>query len=63
MSLGFWTTEELKYNNNTGQILTDRTWNYFVPQATEIPQDFRVNLLNNSYNKKTMFGSKGKEIN
>ena len=51
--------EELKYNLETGELLTDRTWNYFVPLATDIPTIFNVSLRKKSYSCKAILGSKG----
>lgn len=59
MGLGYWTCEKLVYDKKTGELLTDRTWNYYVPQARDIPQDFRVYLKKNSYSFDILFGSKG----
>ncbi|KAL4715707.1 hypothetical protein ACJJTC_006286 [Scirpophaga incertulas] len=42
MGMGYWTLENLVFDPRNGEILTDRTWNYYVPQARDIPQDFRV---------------------
>ncbi|XP_045499904.1 abscisic-aldehyde oxidase-like [Colias croceus] len=47
MGIGYWTTEQLIYDKETGQILTDRTWNYHIPQAKDIPIDFRIKLRKN----------------
>ncbi|CAD0197572.1 unnamed protein product [Chrysodeixis includens] len=58
MGLGYWTSEKLVYDSNTGELLTDRTWNYFVPQVRDIPQDFRIYLRKKSYSTKPIFGSK-----
>uniref|UniRef100_A0A2A4JUF7 FAD-binding PCMH-type domain-containing protein n=1 Tax=Heliothis virescens TaxID=7102 RepID=A0A2A4JUF7_HELVI len=58
MGLGYWTSENLVYNPNTGELLTDRTWNYYVPLARDIPQDFRVYLRKKPYLNKATFGSK-----
>ena len=60
MGLGYWTCEELVYDKNTGEMLTDRTWNYSVPMTTDIPQDFRVYFRDNSYSYEAIHGSKGK---
>ncbi|KAH9639142.1 hypothetical protein HF086_018210 [Spodoptera exigua] len=58
MGLGYWTSENLVYDPNTGELLNDRTWNYYVPLARDIPQDFRVYLRKKSYSTKVIFGSK-----
>ncbi|PZC72657.1 hypothetical protein B5X24_HaOG210768 [Helicoverpa armigera] len=58
MGLGYWTSENLVYDSNTGELLTDRTWNYYVPLARDIPQDFRVYLRKNPNFNKTILGSK-----
>ncbi|CAH0755277.1 unnamed protein product [Diatraea saccharalis] len=62
MGLGYWTSENLVYDNCTGELLTDRTWNYYVPQARDIPQDFRIYFRNNSYSPPQIFGAKGSNI-
>ncbi|XP_047028807.1 LOW QUALITY PROTEIN: xanthine dehydrogenase 1-like [Helicoverpa zea] len=58
MGLGYWTSENLVYDSNTSELLTDRTWNYYVPLARDIPQDFRVYLRKNPNFNKTILGSK-----
>ncbi|KAJ0176322.1 hypothetical protein K1T71_008496 [Dendrolimus kikuchii] len=58
MGLGYWTCEQLVYNNDTGELLTDSSWNYYIPLARDIPQDFRVYFRKNSYTSKAIFGSK-----
>lgn len=45
MSLGYWLTEKLIYNQLTGELLTDRTWYYYPPGVKDIPVNFRVELL------------------
>ncbi|CAG4933315.1 unnamed protein product [Parnassius apollo] len=58
MGLGYWTCEKLEFEPKTGEVLSDRTWNYWVPQARDIPQDFRVYFRKKSYNYEIYLGSK-----
>ncbi|XP_012545633.1 LOW QUALITY PROTEIN: uncharacterized protein LOC101738607 [Bombyx mori] len=58
MGLGYWTCEKLVYEPNTGELLTDRTWNYSVPLARDIPQDLRVYFRKNSYSTELFLGAK-----
>lgn len=60
MGLGYWTSEHFVFDINTGELLTERTWNYYVPQARDIPQDFRVYFRKNSYSEPRLFGAKCK---
>lgn len=62
MALGYWTSENLVNDPQTGEILTDRTWNYHVPQARDIPRDFRVYLRKNSYSTDAILGTKGRNV-
>ena len=38
MSLGMWLTEQLRYDPDTGRLLTRDTWEYKVPSSKDIPQ-------------------------
>uniref|UniRef100_A0A182M7K2 Aldehyde oxidase/xanthine dehydrogenase a/b hammerhead domain-containing protein n=1 Tax=Anopheles culicifacies TaxID=139723 RepID=A0A182M7K2_9DIPT len=50
MGLGLYLTEALIYDRNTGELLTNRSWNYRPPGAKDIPVDFRIQLLRNTIN-------------
>ncbi|KAI5643278.1 molybdopterin-binding domain of aldehyde dehydrogenase domain-containing protein [Phthorimaea operculella] len=58
MGLGYWTTEHLVYDQKTGELLSDRSWYYHVPQARDIPQDLRIYFKKNSYSTDQFFGAK-----
>jgi xanthine dehydrogenase/oxidase len=59
MGLGYFLTEKLVHNEETGELLTNRTWNYKIPGAKDIPIDFRINFLRNSSNPFGVLRSKG----
>jgi len=63
MGLGYWLTESLVYDRITGELLTNRSWNYKPPGAKDIPIDFRINFLKKSSNPFGVLRSKGKHIN
>lgn len=50
MGLGYWLTEQLIYDRQTGQLLTNRTWNYKPPGVKDIPIDFCIEILRGSSN-------------
>ncbi|KAJ8719329.1 hypothetical protein PYW08_011504 [Mythimna loreyi] len=58
MGLGYWTCEKLAYNAETGALLTDRSWDYHLPEARDIPQQFNITCANLSSND-LILGSKG----
>ncbi|XP_034116234.1 uncharacterized protein LOC117575899 [Drosophila albomicans] len=47
MCLGYWLSEQLVYDRQTGRLLTNRTWNYKPPGAKDIPIDFRIEMVQN----------------
>lgn len=60
MGLGYWTTERCVVDKSSGELKTNRTWNYKPPGALDIPIDFRVELLSQSPNPAGFMRSKGK---
>lgn len=58
MGLGLWTSEEIKHDPVTGELLTKNTWEYKPPAAKDIPQDFRVTLMPNARNPFGVLSSK-----
>ncbi|KAI5646251.1 molybdopterin-binding domain of aldehyde dehydrogenase domain-containing protein [Phthorimaea operculella] len=50
MGLGYWTSEKLEYDQQTGKLLTDRTWNYKPPGIKDIPADMRIYFRRNAMN-------------
>ncbi|XP_021954654.1 xanthine dehydrogenase [Folsomia candida] len=50
MGIGYWTTEKLIYDDETGQLLSNGTWLYKPPLPKDIPEDMRITLLKNAPN-------------
>lgn len=57
MGVGYWLTEKLQYDGQSGELVTNRTWNYKTPGAKDIPIDFRIKFLENVTNE-GIYGSK-----
>ncbi|XP_045773786.1 xanthine dehydrogenase 1-like [Maniola jurtina] len=58
MGTGYWTCENLVFEPNTGELLTNSTWDYWVPQARDIPQDFRIYFRKRSLSSDVILGAK-----
>ncbi|XP_001654510.2 xanthine dehydrogenase [Aedes aegypti] len=58
MGIGLYFTENLIYSGENGQLLTNRTWNYHLPGVKDIPVDFRVKLIHNTFNESFVLRSK-----
>ncbi|XP_021958024.1 xanthine dehydrogenase [Folsomia candida] len=55
---GMWTTERIVHCKETGELLTNRTWEYKPPETKDIPEDFRVSLLKDAPNPHGILRSK-----
>ncbi|XP_062550714.1 uncharacterized protein LOC134215573 [Armigeres subalbatus] len=58
MGLGYYLTEDLVYDPSNGALVNNRSWNYKVPGAQDIPIDFRVKFLKGSSNQYGVLRSK-----
>ncbi|XP_046968170.1 aldehyde oxidase 1-like [Vanessa cardui] len=56
--VGYWTSETLVYDRSNGELLSNRTWDYWVPQARDIPQDFRIYFRKGSFSTEVILGAK-----
>lgn len=59
MGVGYWLTESLAYDRQSGELLTNRTWTYKPPGAKDIPVDFRVRFMAKKPNELFVLRSKG----
>uniref|UniRef100_A0A336MA50 CSON013979 protein n=1 Tax=Culicoides sonorensis TaxID=179676 RepID=A0A336MA50_CULSO len=58
MGMGYWLQEVLVYDNASGQLVSNRTWNYKPPTVKDIPVDFRIKFLQKSKNPYGVLRSK-----
>lgn len=58
MGLGFFLNENLVFDKTTGELLTNRSWNYTPPGPKDIPIDFRIKFVKNSVNPVYILKSK-----
>ncbi|XP_076232212.1 xanthine dehydrogenase/oxidase [Calliopsis andreniformis] len=58
MGIGYWTSEDLIYDPQTGQLTNYRSWNYKPPGAKDIPVNFHVYFRRNAPNLLTVLRSK-----
>ncbi|XP_048242207.1 xanthine dehydrogenase-like [Haliotis rufescens] len=58
MGLGYWMTEQMIFDPETGTALTDGTWEYKPPMGKDIPVDFRIQFLKNAPNPRGVLRSK-----
>lgn len=59
MGLGYWLSEQIIYDETTGDLLTNRTWTYKPPGAKDIPIDFRIEFIRDTKNPLGVLRSKG----
>jgi len=58
MGLGLWTSEKLRYNPVTGQLVDNSTWHYKVPMCFDVPADLRTEFYDSGNNPNGVLGSK-----
>ncbi|CAL8110869.1 unnamed protein product [Orchesella dallaii] len=58
MGLGWLLTENLVYDEETGELLTNNTWEYKPMLPADIPEDFRITMLKNTPNPFGVLSSK-----
>ncbi|CAG7723046.1 unnamed protein product [Allacma fusca] len=56
--IGMWLTEKIQHDQETGELLTNCTWEYKPPASKDIPEDFRVTLMRNASNPNGVLRSK-----
>jgi len=50
MSIGYWFTEKIVYDEETGEQVTVGTWTYKPPTSKDIPWDMRIHLKHEAVN-------------
>lgn len=58
MGLGYFVSERVEWDSNTGIISTPGTWEYKPPLLQDIPRVLNITLLKNDYNTEGILGSK-----
>ncbi|XP_018397765.1 PREDICTED: xanthine dehydrogenase/oxidase-like [Cyphomyrmex costatus] len=58
MGIGYWTSEDLVYDPETGILMNNKSWNYNAPGVKDIPERFHVYLRNNKADAIAIYGSK-----
>jgi xanthine dehydrogenase/oxidase len=58
MGIGLYLQEDVLYSQHDGELLTQGTWEYKVPCSKDIPEHFKVTLLENAHNASGVLNSK-----
>ncbi|CAG7825616.1 unnamed protein product [Allacma fusca] len=58
MGFGLWLTEKYQFDETTGRNLTNRTWEYKVPMAKDIPEILNITLKKDADNPLGILRSK-----
>lgn len=56
--VGWLTLEDLRWDERTGRLATQSASTYKLPSLSEMPEDFRVSLLENATESGAVYGSK-----
>lgn len=58
LTLGYFFSERVRYDDRSGMLKTPGTWEYKPPLAADIPSSLRLTLIADSYNSTGILGSK-----